>query len=278
MPSSKRAFIKPGAKFHKLTLIEVVGRSKYGQPLWLCECSCGGSVVARQGDLGPDKRHKRGCGCEKGGPVKVNTDLKTKARNAWYAAKQRCFNEATPNFHNYGGRGISMHPDWVDDFDCFYKDVGDPPSKSHTLDRIDNDGDYTPTNCRWATRKEQALNRRTNRIIEYNGGSKTLCEWAEEIKVSPTCIVRRLDIMNLSVEDALTGDFSKKTTFHPEKIELYKVAHAASAGDSVKCPWCYNSFIKRTWNQRFCKKGCAVKYNGNVPKRWMVGKDRNDRS
>lgn len=274
MPSHKRDFIKPGAKFHKLTLVGVVGRSQHGQPLWYCECSCGGSIVARQGDLGPEKRHRRGCGCEKGGTVRVNTDGKTKARNAWYSAKQRCTNSSLNNYHNYGGRGIKMHESWVDDFDRFHEEMGDPPSSKHTLDRIDNDGDYAPGNCRWSTRKEQARNRRTNRVIEFNGESKTLKEWAEDLNVSPSCITRRLDIMNLSVEEALTGDYSKKTTYHPEKVELYNAAHEAPIGDTIRCPWCEKKFIKNRYNRRFCgtqenPSGCVFKYNNNVTKRWM---------
>jgi hypothetical protein len=108
-------------------------------------------------------------------------------------------------YENYGGRGIKVHPDWCarrTGFAAFLKDMGAAPSPEHTLDRIDGTGAYTPDNCRWATRKEQARNRRSNRLIQAFGREQCLAAWSEEVGLSPTTIRYRL-LKGWPVERAL---------------------------------------------------------------------------
>jgi hypothetical protein len=92
---------------------------------------------------------------------------------------QRCEDKNYHGYHRHGGRGIKVCPQWRADFTTFLADMGLRPSKAHSLDRRDNSGNYEPGNCRWATRKEQSRNMRTNRLLTINGETKPLAEWAD---------------------------------------------------------------------------------------------------
>lgn len=160
-----------GKVFHQLTVIERAG-SDGVSATWLCRCECGGDIVvpARRLVSGGTKS----CGCRKVAAARlVNRKhgmQATLAYKRWESIKQRCFNPKNPSYKNYGGRGITMCPAWVDSFLTFFADVGEcPPGMS--LDRINNDGNYEPGNVRWASRSEQQRNRRqTTRVTraEYD--------------------------------------------------------------------------------------------------------------
>lgn len=108
----------------------------------------------------------------------------TKVYRAWISMKDRCLNPRNRHYACYGGRGIRIHPDWVNDFSKFLADVGEPPTPLHSLDRYpNNDGNYEPGNIRWATRKEQGNNRRSNVLISHNGQTRTLSEWADILEL-----------------------------------------------------------------------------------------------
>jgi hypothetical protein len=115
-----------------------------------------------------------------GATVDARQGKATRTYKIWVGIKQRCFNPNTEHYERYGGRGITMHKTWADDYAAFLADVGEPP-KGMTLERIDNSGNYEPNNVRWATRKEQANNRDTNVFITYRGETKTLMQWAEHL-------------------------------------------------------------------------------------------------
>lgn len=102
----------------------------------------------------------------------------------------RCCDETNNAYYRYGGRGITICPMWLD-FERFVNDMGERPSKAHTLDRIDNDGPYSKQNCRWATWTEQQNNRRDNRLLRFNGKEMTASEWAIETGIKRTTIYRR---------------------------------------------------------------------------------------
>jgi hypothetical protein len=101
----------------------------------------------------------------------------------WSSMVERCCNPNHYAYAGYGGRGIAVCERWRV-FDAFQADMGYPPSKDHSLDRIDNDGNYEPGNCRWAHRKEQMRNRSNTIVVEYNGAKRSLSEWAEILDVS----------------------------------------------------------------------------------------------
>lgn len=105
--------------------------------------------------------------------------------------KRRCDNPKNISYANYGGRGITVCPEWRDNFEAFLRDMGPRPA-GHSLDRIDNDKPYEPGNVRWATRGTQANNTRANRRITHSGVTKTLSQWAHEIGVPVVTLHRRL--------------------------------------------------------------------------------------
>jgi hypothetical protein len=106
--------------------------------------------------------------------------------------KQRCLNEKSHNYYKYGGRGIQVCARWLESFENFYADMGPRPSPEHSVDRIDNSGNYEPNNCRWATDDVQARNHRNNAIIEMNGQRKCVAEWSEITGIRANTIVTRI--------------------------------------------------------------------------------------
>lgn len=106
--------------------------------------------------------------------------------------KQRCFNEKSSSYKYYGGRGVTVCAEWRDDFDAFYEHMGPRPSPKHTIDRIDNNGNYEPGNCRWATYEVQANNRSNNRHIEYDGRLQTASQWEQELGMHKGVAVARM--------------------------------------------------------------------------------------
>jgi hypothetical protein len=109
----------------------------------------------------------------------------------WNAMVQRCTNPNNRGYMNYGGRGITVHPDWLK-FKGFYRDMGVRPGKGFSIERMDNDKGYEPDNCLWVTRAEQNRNKRNNVLIAFNGENKCLPEWGREKGISPTTIKQRL--------------------------------------------------------------------------------------
>lgn len=128
---------------------------------------------------------------------------RTRAYNTWHGMLQRCRNKNSYMYRHYGGRGISVCQRWLT-FSNFFADMGQPPTTQHTLDRINNDGNYEPSNCRWATRKEQSNNTRYNVRLEFMGKIRTITEWANELGIKQNTINYRLR-RGWTVERALTA-------------------------------------------------------------------------
>ena len=158
--------------------------------MWHCVCRCGGTTETTGHKL--TSGHTRSCGCLK------NQLIANRARkhglfagrrhpliDSYTNMKSRCFNQNDNFFGNYGGRGITVCERWVNGaetktgFQCFVEDMGDRPTPKHSLERIDNDGPYSKENCKWATKSQQARNRRNNRLVPYKGREISMAEFCD---------------------------------------------------------------------------------------------------
>lgn len=166
---------------------------------WVCDCSCGNKIVVAATDLKKGQKYCKNC-APKGRPSHGLSHLPEFA--IWSSMKQRCNNKNSNAYHNYGGRGISYSQRW-EHFEVFLEDMGRRPTKNHTLERKNNNGNYEKDNCKWATRKEQARNYRHNNILEFNGEKRCISEWAEIYGLKHDTIATRLRI-GWSIEKAIT--------------------------------------------------------------------------
>lgn len=165
-----------GKRFNSLLVIErAKNTSKWGV-LWLCRCDCGSIVELRGDHLKQGQKTCQGCAKK----ARITHGLtRTSEYVSWNAMIDRCENPNNPKYKDYGGRGIKICKRWRGSFVLFLKDMGHKPSAKHSIDRFpNNDGNYTPSNCRWATKKQQVENRRNSINIEFNGETKSLKNWA----------------------------------------------------------------------------------------------------
>lgn len=185
-----------GQQFGRLTALAVAGRCpQNGGVTWLCRCACSSEVIVRSKSL--LSGNTKSCGCygqetrrAKGNKAKKHGMNETRIYKAWTSMRRRCLNPSCAAYGDYGGRGITVCDRWSS-FENFYADMGDPPP-GLTLDRIDNDGPYSPENCRWATRQEQRLNQRCMRLIEHDGLSLSIADWAQRAGLSRSTLRDRL--------------------------------------------------------------------------------------
>ena len=186
-----------GQKFGRLTVIKQVGKNKHGSYLWFCKCDCG-NIKTTVGTL-LRKGETKSCGClskenlEKG---RVGTHRMSESveYRTWLHIKWRCLNKNCPRYKNYGGRRIKMCNDWLESFGNFYKDMGKRPENKSSIDRIDNNKGYYKENCHWATRTEQARNKRNNKMLIYKGETRCLSDWAEKLNMNYNTLYSKLNM------------------------------------------------------------------------------------
>ena len=172
-----------GQRFGRLVVLSRVENSAGGQARWICECDCGSLTVARGVKL--RNGHTSSCGClqrerAKEAATTHNMSKTCPEYKVWNGIKRRCFNKAEKCYPRYGGRGITMVDRWLS-FENFLSDMGPRPSPNHSIDRIDNEGNYGPDNCKWADAKEQANNRRSSHFITYDGLTLTVTQWENKL-------------------------------------------------------------------------------------------------
>lgn len=179
--------VKPGMRFNRWTILENVFSISRRPLVVKVRCDCGKEVIGQANSILNGKSSS--CGCRRGTHRKTNTRIYHK----WEGMIQRCYDVNSKDFKSYGGRGIFVCEHWRNSFETFLEDMGPRPSPKHSIDRFpDNNGNYEPGNCRWATAKEQARNRRNNRTMIFNGQEKTVSEWAEIIGVQSCLLFKRI--------------------------------------------------------------------------------------
>jgi hypothetical protein len=187
-----------GQKFGRLTVVRFVD-VRHSEAMYACICDCGQEAIARASRL--RNGEKRSCGC-----LILKHGICVGGFPRWYhiylGMVSRCVNQKDRGFALYGGRGIRVCDRWLKSPADFLADMGEPPD-GLSIDRVDNDGPYSPENCRWATRVEQQNNRRCNRNITHQGKTQSLSEWAREIGLTNATLTKRLQ--SWSVDRALTA-------------------------------------------------------------------------
>jgi hypothetical protein len=187
-------------KFVDLTSIRVGrltvlhrGKNIAKQPSWVCLCDCGNETQVVASSL--KSARTRSCGC-----LRTEVTKKTMTTHGltnspeygiWSAMKKRCYDTNNQDYKNYGGRGITVCDRWVNSFANFYADLGAKPN-AYSLDRIDVNGNYEPSNCKWSSLEKQANNKTTSAFYTLNGETNTIAQWARKMNIKPTLLRKRL--------------------------------------------------------------------------------------
>lgn len=208
-----------GVKNNRWTVMKVGFGIKYDGSVHrsiICKCECGNEKEIRTHDFLTGR--SKNCGC-------YNEHAKHNLSNSseygiWKGMRRRCCNPSDNRYKDYGGRGIKVCDKWMNSFEEFYKDIGPRPSKEHTIDRIDNNGNYEPGNVKWSTIEEQCGNKRNTRWLEYEGVKKRISEWSKIVNIPQNTLRGRID-SNWSVDDILMKPimFNKRQEFKRNEID-----------------------------------------------------------
>ena len=208
--SSKNNLIE-NQKIGRLTLIEKIPACRGAN--WQCLCDCGNLIIVKEYQL--KNGIIKSCGCLKEEYSKMGNFIhgfnKTRIQEIYHAMKERCYNKNHIHYNNYGGRGIAVCDEWKNDYDSFYNwSIQNGYQLGLSLDRINNDGNYEPNNCRWTTRKQQQRNMCRNKMITYNGKTRCLSEWCEILNLPYNAILKRIIYQNYTIEQAFETPINKK--------------------------------------------------------------------
>lgn len=191
-----------GRQFGRLHVLEMLTPDKHNKSRVRCQCQCGAEHIASAGSL--LRGHAKSCGCllaeQRGLNNRTHGMSRSRTYRIWMAMRARCMYPSMTQYERYGGRGIQVCERWHS-FENFLADMGEAPPE-YQIDRIDNDGNYDPSNCQWADRKTQARNKSTNRVIEFRGERRCLQDWAETLSMDQASLAERLH--RWGTEKALT--------------------------------------------------------------------------
>ena len=206
----KRNFNLTGKRFGRLIVIKSV-HIKGIVKKWLCICDCGKEALVRGHDL--VSGNTSSCGCLHREQLIQNNKINktthglthTRLYRIWGGMRRRCYETSNKDYCRYGKRGITVSKEWMHDFQSFYDwAMLNGYEDNLTIDRINNEGNYKASNCKWATVKEQNNNRSTNHLITYNGKTLNIKQWADEIGINRVSLSHRINKPGWSIERALT--------------------------------------------------------------------------
>jgi hypothetical protein len=222
----KPSIVLSGEIFGRLTIVsEVASRKKHRA--FLCRCACGNTREVTLCNLRTG--HTQSCGCFLAEVVKTvcvthgmaGKDTSGRTYRIWSNIKTRCLNQKSPAYKDYGGRGITICDHWKDSFQNFFNDMGEcPPGMS--IERKDNNLGYSKDNCKWATSKQQANNRRSSAVVEFGSERHTIAEWAEITGILRDTIEHRLR-SGWTPKDALQTPTRKCNRNQSEKVSQSKL-------------------------------------------------------
>jgi hypothetical protein len=178
-----------GQTFGRLSVVRYAFTGSHRRAFWHCRCECGRECdVPSQSLL---RGQSRSCGCLHLEAISTHGLSKTRLYRVWKEMHGRCYRPKNNRYALYGARGIIVCKRWHD-LAAFVEDVGEPPTPTHQLERMDNDGNYEPLNCKWATPTEQARNRRNTIVVEYRGESRALAQWCDDLSLPYREMRRRI--------------------------------------------------------------------------------------
>lgn len=232
-----------GTLFDRLTVIGdggfvPSGSSSLRSSVSHCKCVCGSEVTVRNADL--NSGHTTSCGCRRKAVAAARSTTHgqsgvgkaTREYISWQGILVRTTNPNRKDWMDYGGRGIKVCDRWLNSFENFYEDMGAKPSPKHSLDRINNDGDYCKENCRWATRDEQSNNKRSSVRFTFYGLNKTVAEWSV-VTLVPTNTIRGRLLRGWSSRFAVWAPVGSNL----EELQL-QYPHHASHTPNTESPAC----------------------------------------
>lgn len=214
-----------GKVFGRLTILGYAGPklmpSGFTTHRWHARCECGTVITTFRNGIG---KTTMSCGCLHRESVSTHRLSHTPIHRVWSSMVCRCSDSNSKSFANYGGRGITVSDQWkgIGGFERFLAHMGPKPTPEHTLDRIDNEGNYEPGNVRWASMKVQQNNKRSNRVCEYGGVLGTVSHWAEVYSVNKCTLADRLDrgwSVDEAIETPVQEHARKPAHFPPPSIE-----------------------------------------------------------
>ena len=193
-----------GERFGRLVVLNREGSNKWNKVTWLCHCDCGRYKVIVGTSL--QSGNTKSCGCLHDEQIRelftTHGERHSREYSAWCSMKGRCKNPNNKDYKHYGARGIKICNEWFNDFSVFLRNMGRCP-EGLTLERIDNNGNYEPGNCKWATPREQALNRRDNILLTYSGKTQSAIEWAEDLGVKYSTFLAYVTHLKHSMQEAV---------------------------------------------------------------------------
>lgn len=196
-----------GRRVGKLTVLKRAGSDKRKHAVWNCVCDCGRIKKLSSFDLRSGNVVSCGCYHDEAARARMLKHGKsnTKLYDVWKSMKQRCNNDKSKDFRIYGEKGVAVCKEWADDFDAFYNwSLSNGYKEGLTIDRIDSNKNYEPSNCRWVDAKTQANNTSRNHFISYNGETHTMSEWSEIKGIKYSTLRSRINDYNWSIEKALS--------------------------------------------------------------------------